>query len=847
MANWKTRITLPATSEVSDKPLTTLSYPLDEEAEVMIALKGNAELFLHQTDVLRTLPSVSRGMFCRGLLLDGPAASSHLQRNLVKLLAKDYAAAYVEVTKETVSAIAEDSGQSQTISQVVAGLFSAVHSADCPTVIHFNGKDVFENEKASDAAKGAAEGAEDEEAKVWKIVRDELTNDDSKLLMITTNNINLADSSGRKSKNTDDLTKDIFEPFAHVVVEIGPGSQVNAPLKEKHARRFTEIVESDPKLAALAESNDRQGFMQALMRHPDAKLVVRDMIRDAMKAHMAQESSALPLPLIESLKKNTRERGDPIIFEDDSEQDHSAAMNDILGEVNKLTSQNASSSPSSSSKESSPKGKAKAKKVEQWADFRTIVIRAPKEPSLFAMWQKMMRTDQEASMLSANKVVLRTALTKSNLRFSGFDAETQSVPSSTQLALPSSSSSSASLSATKEKDTRATLNKVLSERLLSSDECDSILAEAVRFRLAKRQAMKRDSDNKMLITDESLLYGLKTVCELAPKVSRKTFTDEEAEQLCENKYEETIFGSLIHPDAIGVCWSDVGGLEETKEKLKETTIYPMLYPELFQEGTAAHTAKGLLLFGPPGTGKTMLAKAIATETGASFLSIDSSTIGNKWYGESEKYAKAVFTLARKIAPCVIFIDEVDALLSSRDDTEKNTIASVKTTLMREWDGLGTTNDRVMVVGATNRPFVLDEAILRRMPRRILIDLPNEEERAEILRVTLEGNRVASSVDINALAKDLEQYSGSDIHELCREAAVRVSNEKAKELFAKNELSVSDGTKLREIDREDFDASKKRIRASVAKDSAVQARVKEWNEKYGESGTGTMDKPWGMYT
>jgi SpoVK/Ycf46/Vps4 family AAA+-type ATPase len=132
----------------------------------------------------------------------------------------------------------------------------------------------------------------------------------------------------------------------------------------------------------------------------------------------------------------------------------------------------------------------------------------------------------------------------------------------------------------------------------------------------------------------------------------------------------------------------------------------------------------------------MLAKAVATEGGATFLSVDASVIESKWLGESEKNAKAVFTLARRLAPCVIYLDEVDSILSSRDqgeDTKYNTITSVKTTFMQEWDGLRTTNDRVIVVASTNRPYALDQAVLRRMPRRILVDLPDQATREDMLQ------------------------------------------------------------------------------------------------------------------
>eukprot|EP00978_Attheya_sp_CCMP212_P027274 scaffold91307_cov37-Attheya_sp.AAC.1 len=154
----------------------------------------------------------------------------------------------------------------------------------------------------------------------------------------------------------------------------------------------------------------------------------------------------------------------------------------------------------------------------------------------------------------------------------------------------------------------------------------------------------------------------------------------------------------------------------------------------------------------------MLAKAVATEGGASFFSVDASSVENKnkWLGESEKNAKAVFTLARRLAPCVIFIAEVDSLLSSRegssDDSANGTLMSVKTTMMSEWDGLNSgTNgkdeagsDRFIVIGSTNRPFALDKAVLRQFPRHILVDLPDLETRSEVLEVTLVENRLIGS-------------------------------------------------------------------------------------------------------
>lgn len=250
----------------------------------------------------------------------------------------------------------------------------------------------------------------------------------------------------------------------------------------------------------------------------------------------------------------------------------------------------------------------------------------------------------------------------------------------------------------------------------------------------------------------------------------------------------------------------------------------------------------------------MLAKAVATEGGASFLSVDASSVENKWLGESEKNAKAVFTLARRLAPCVIFIDEVDSLLSSRegtsDDSAHGTLTSVKTTMMSEWDGLNSgTNgsgeagsDRVVVIGSTNRPFDLDEAVLRRFPRRILVDLPDLETRTEILEVTLAENRLGPDVNLTAIAERLEGYTGSDIKEVCREAVVQISHEQAKlldqglsSLPSESREDVTQGSlqRLRPVNTEDFESALSKLKRSVSEKGRELARVWEWNDEYGE--------------
>ena len=267
------------------------------------------------------------------------------------------------------------------------------------------------------------------------------------------------------------------------------------------------------------------------------------------------------------------------------------------------------------------------------------------------------------------------------------------------------------------------------------------------------------------------------------------------EQRCGDldKHEKALLGNVVTPADVGVTYDMIGGLDEAKDALREAITYPLKYPALYEEGVAREACKGVLLFGPPGTGKTMLAKAVATEGGAAFLAVDASVIENKWLGESEKNAKAVFSLARKLAPCVVFFDEIDAVLASReggDDTSHGTLTSVKTTLMQEWDGLKTTRDRVVVIGSTNRPYALDEAVLRRLPRRVIVDLPDAKSREAILDVTLTHNRLAPDVDLAAVAAKLDGYSGSDCKEVCREAIVRISQRRKKVASFKPLLSRS---------------------------------------------------------
>ena len=188
----------------------------------------------------------------------------------------------------------------------------------------------------------------------------------------------------------------------------------------------------------------------------------------------------------------------------------------------------------------------------------------------------------------------------------------------------------------------------------------------------------------------------------------------------DNEYEKLIRPTVIPASQIGVTFDDIGALADIKESLQELVMLPLKRPDLFNGGLLK-PCRGILLFGPPGTGKTMLAKAIANEAGATFLNISMSTILSKWYGEAEKITRALFSLAAKLAPAIVFVDEVDSMLGRRDQQNENELPRrVKNEFMTHWDGLlSKTNERILVLAATNRPFDLDEAIVRRFEHRFV--------------------------------------------------------------------------------------------------------------------------------
>ncbi|XP_073716583.1 outer mitochondrial transmembrane helix translocase isoform X1 [Misgurnus anguillicaudatus] len=288
---------------------------------------------------------------------------------------------------------------------------------------------------------------------------------------------------------------------------------------------------------------------------------------------------------------------------------------------------------------------------------------------------------------------------------------------------------------------------------------------------------------RLTIFGAATYYSIKWVVEaMDPTQKQKSQAKKRAERLMKQigvdegvsltEYEMNIATHLIDPRSIKVTWRDVAGLDEVITDLQDTVILPFQKSYLFRGSKLFQPPKGVLLYGPPGCGKTLIAKATAKASGCRFINLQASTLTDKWYGESQKLTAAVFSLAVKIQPCIIFIDEMDSFLRNRSSLDHEATAMMKAQFMSLWDGLETeTSSQVMVMGATNRPQDVDPAILRRMPTSFHVGLPNAAQREEILKLILSGEKLSNAINLKEIAGQTDGYSGSDLKELCRDAAM----------------------------------------------------------------------------
>ncbi|KAM4729708.1 fidgetin-like protein 1 isoform 1-T2 [Anableps anableps] len=274
-----------------------------------------------------------------------------------------------------------------------------------------------------------------------------------------------------------------------------------------------------------------------------------------------------------------------------------------------------------------------------------------------------------------------------------------------------------------------------------------------------------------------------------------------------------------------VAWDDIAGLEFAKTTIKEIVVWPMLRPDIFTG--LRGPPKGILLFGPPGTGKTLIGKCIACQSGATFFSISASSLTSKWVGEGEKMVRALFAIARCHQPAVIFIDEIDSLLSQRTDGEHDSSRRIKTEFLVQLDGAATAaDDRILVVGATNRPQEIDEAARRRLAKRLYIPLPEAAARRQIVTnlMARERNQVREQ-ELGSVVAATEGFSGADMTQLCREAALGPIRS-----IQLNDIATISADQVRPILYADFQEALKTVRPSVsAKDLEL---YEDWNKTFG---------------
>ncbi|KAI3463628.1 hypothetical protein Pfo_020291 [Paulownia fortunei] len=436
-----------------------------------------------------------------------------------------------------------------------------------------------------------------------------------------------------------------------------------------------------------------------------------------------------------------------------------------------------------------------------------VTIHMPQDEALLVSWKQQLERDAETLKLKANLNNLRTVLNRNGLECDGL--ETLSIKDQT----------------------------------LTNESAEKVVGWALSHHLMTNP--EAEADARLVLSTESIQYGIGILHAIQndSKSSKKSLKD----VVTENEFEKRLLADVIPPSDIGVTFDDIGALENVKDTLKELVMLPLQRPELFCKGQLTKPCKGILLFGPPGTGKTMLAKAVATEAGANFINISMSSITSKWFGEGEKYVKAVFSLASKIAPSVIFVDEVDSMLGRRENPgEHEAMRKMKNEFMVNWDGLRTKDtERVLVLAATNRPFDLDEAVIRRLPRRLMVNLPDAANRAKILRVILAKEDLSPEVDLDSVASMTDGYSGSDLKNLCVTAAHRPIREILEKEKKDREAALAEGipppalsgsADIRSLNMEDFRFAHDRVCASVSSESINMTELLQWNELYGEGGS-----------
>lgn len=282
-----------------------------------------------------------------------------------------------------------------------------------------------------------------------------------------------------------------------------------------------------------------------------------------------------------------------------------------------------------------------------------------------------------------------------------------------------------------------------------------------------------------------------------------------------------------------VHWKDIADLEEAKRLLQEAVVLPLILPDYFKG--VRRPWRGVLMVGPPGTGKTMLAKAVATECGTTFFNVSSSSLSSKYRGESEKLVRLLFEMARFYAPSTIFVDEIDSICSKRgSSSEHEASRRVKSELLIQMDGVSVSEDdptkSVIVLAATNFPWDIDDALRRRLEKRIYIPLPSALGRRTLLDINLQDVKISDDVGLDHIASKLDGYSGADITNFVRDASMMAMRRRIEGLTPDQIRAIPKEELELPCTMDDFQNALQKVSKSVSEDDIV--KYKQWMDEFG---------------